>query len=111
MFHDRVQNRDREALIPAAGGSDVEHLVTLNNPLAFSTYTYVLEILAQSDHVLCGIDLDLVHAEAPGLSQERDLGAAYGAGWSTGQQREPAPHRLEPFGLVYGRDPGGGTFA
>jgi hypothetical protein len=76
MFHDRVQNRDREALIPAAGGSDVEHLVTLNNPLAFSTYTYVLEILAQSDNVLCGIDLELVHAEAtsaPGLSQERGV--------------------------------------
>jgi len=59
--------------IPAAGGGDVDHRVTLNNPLAPGTYTYVLEILDQFGNVLCEIDPELVHAgptPAPGLLQE-----------------------------------------
>jgi len=58
--------------IPAAGGGDVDHRVTLNNPLAPGTYTYVLEILDQFGNVLCEIDPELVHAgptPAPGLLQ------------------------------------------
>ena len=59
--------------IQAAGGGDVDHRVTLNNPLAPGTYTYVLEILDQFGNVLCEIDPELVHAgatPAPGLLQE-----------------------------------------
>ena len=59
--------------IPAAGGGDVDHRVTLNNPLAPGTYTYVLEILDQFGNVLCEIDPELVHegaTPAPGLLQE-----------------------------------------
>jgi hypothetical protein len=59
--------------IPAAGGGDVDHRVTLNDPLDAGTYTYVLELLDQFGNVLCEIDPELVHGEptpAPGLLQE-----------------------------------------
>jgi hypothetical protein len=59
--------------IPAAGGADVDHRVTLKDPLPAGTYTYVLEILDQFGNVLCEIDPELVHVEptpAPGLLKE-----------------------------------------